>query len=347
MAGSVLGLPTQVVLTQTIRNWATNPDNFIGARYLPLRDFPSQRIQYDEIASAQGMTHAHALDADPRIVKNLAVRRHEFSPYYFKETGVLRESDLLLTRANMTFDQLAGQRLVMNLMAQLNVRLETRIEWLRWQAFNGSVVIADNNVSLSETFGVAVMRVGQAGDFAGGIVTAWSNAAASILGDLNSIASALGGLGAVLDGADLIMNRKTSNYLFKNTELQKFVVNQVGANRLPAAMAVTQIFPMLIGANLVIYDQGYLDDSGVFTRFIPDDTVFLVARSIIGDELGYIASTPSLHNGGLANPQPGKFAVPEDETADADKNPHYSLTTGMYGGPVLLHANWIVKMTVV
>jgi len=97
---------------------------------------------------------------------------------------------------------------------------------------------------------------------------------------------------------------------------------------------------------MVQYDEGYVSDANVFTKFIPDNKVILVGSGAVTERLGEFASTPSLHNGGIDNATGGKFAGIDDSRAMAQANPYVEVFAGIYGAPVIFHPSWIVILTV-
>jgi hypothetical protein len=110
---------------------------------------------------------------------------------------------------------------------------------------------------------------------------------------------------------------------------------------------------------LVMYDTGYYDASGTFHTFIPDGQVTVVGKRTIGERIGELALTRTLHKLGQdGQPSPGFFAFIEvngqgcpDGNIDtallgASGNPKITVTSGFYGGPLLFYPASVISMNV-
>jgi hypothetical protein len=348
--GNTLGLPTREELIGVVRAWQPDPAKWIGSSILPMRSIGAQSLLYDEEQVTGGMTALHTMDSDPTLIKGDGWRRFQAEPYFFKEGFRLNESDLLTIRAQSgaPFVQgvgndapRAGRSLVLSRLAKLDRRLETRLEWMRWQTLMGSLVLNQNGVVASETWPVQTYAATDNGG------VAWSTVAtADPVKDFNNVALLYDYKGATYDGARAYMNLTTSRYLLQNTNLRNMYKNDLHQRQLVSVAQITDLFTTFTGMTPVIYNEGYRDDAGAFQKFIPDGKVIVVGNPTIGDEMGFVMSVPSLHNGGIDNPQPGKFVIVDDQTGAGEPNPFYDAYEGQYCGPVLLHPEYIVLMTV-
>lgn len=336
----VLNFPTSTEVTHIVRNRYQPPGVFIGRDLFPDVDTYHEKILVDVVDAPTGMTSAHNLGAEPRIIKGLAQRRREYRTGYWKETRRWNEAELLYTRQLGTFNQRAGRDIINQGAIQLDNRLEVRKEWLRWQVLLGGVIsIDENGVQYTVDFGVPERNKI---DLTAGGQTPWSDHQnANPVKDLLDIIQLFIGTGA--RPGTMYYNQVVANDLVQNAVLrdllkQSTMIAQLNTANLP------QVLKMFVPhLDFVQYDQGWADESGTFHFFVPDSHV--VITGVGSEKMGDFASTISLHNGGIDNPQPGKFAIVEDKS-QADKNPYIDLTVGQYGLPRLYHPNWIISLKV-
>lgn len=165
----------------------------------------------------------------------------------------------------------------------LQLRNERLTEWMRWQAFQGSLVIPyDNGASkLYIDYGLAAAQKPTAS-------VLWSNtASADPVTDVQAwsdvIAAATG-----FYGTKLHMNLKTYNYLINNTNIRNSVNFYAGgANSIlrPRRQDILELFQSVYtGFEIVLYDNGYRDGPvtasgsvgvGSITKYLPDGKVLM------------------------------------------------------------------------
>jgi len=128
-----LTFPTTKEITHIVRNRVYDPSQYIGSSFCPVTPEYVAEIEYDVLAPSSGMTKPHNLNANPTVidVPNMGTKR--FGTGYWKETSTIKEDELLKARAAGSYNQRAGRDLVMLRSVHMDTRLETRIEWLRWQ----------------------------------------------------------------------------------------------------------------------------------------------------------------------------------------------------------------------
>lgn len=338
----MLQFPTTQEVTHIIRNRYQDPGIFIGRGILPDKETRAAKILVDVVDAPTGMTRAHALGSDPKIIKGLGSRRREYRTGHWKETRRWNEQELLETRQLGTFSERAGRDLVNQGAIQLDNRLEVRKEWLRWQALtNGIIEIDEDGVQYTVDLGVpAANKI----DLTGVGEIPWSDHAnANPVKDLLEMIQLFIGTGArpgtmyynQVVAADLVQNAVLRDLLKQST-----MIAQLNETNLP------QVLKMLIPRlDFVQYDQGWADEDKDFHFFVPNSHVVITGIGAPGEQMGDFASTISLHNGGVDNPQPGKFSIMEDHS-QKEKNPYIDLTVGQYGLPRLFHPNWIVSAKV-
>jgi hypothetical protein len=92
----------------------------------------------------------------------------------------------------------------------------------------------------------------------------------------------------------------------------------------------------------VIYDEGYLDDSGTFHPFIPDNTVVVLGKRFNAAPLGRFVYTRNANN---PNAGPGPYMRVID-TADYKVPRSIEVHDGYNGGPAIEYPGSVVLMNV-
>lgn len=335
-----LTFPTTQEVSHIVRNRVVDPAQFIGAQFCPVTDHYAKDIEYDVLEASVGMTKAHAVGTDPKLIKLPGQSRKRMGTGYWKEAYRIKEDELLYARQAGTYNQRAGRDLVLKRAKELDDRLETRIEWLRWQPLvAGQLVVDEDGIKYTVDYNVPAEN---RPELTGGDL--WSDLANSDpVDDITTWLLLFRGTGA--RGVTAYFNLKVAGYLAQNAKIRELLKQSQYANFLSAsniAQALKLLFPEL---EFKVYDSGYADEEGTFHPFIPDDRFIIRGQGQANELLMDFASTISLHNGTLDNPLPGKFAVIEDKSQQ-NKNPHVDITVGIYGLPRLFHPNWIVSAKV-
>ncbi len=330
-----LQFPTTQEITHIVRNRATDPKRYVGARFAPLVQVYQDSIEYDELEATTGMTSAHNLSTDPKLVKTPGLTQKRVGTAYFKETIRFDEAHLLKARRAGTLNERAGRDLVLQGAVHLDTRLETRLEYLRFQAVSdGKISINDNSVKINVDYSLPTLTT-----LSG--TKKWGAADADPVSDISDLLESFIGTGTQCK--EIYLNSATAR---KAAESPKMIdlLKQSGFALLLSmsryAECLKSLFPSV---DFIIYDEGYADDKGIFKKFLADG--FLVAlgdSADISDPVMDFATTISLHNGGLEKPQPGKFSLVDDKSAD--KNPFVDLTVGIYGLPRIFKPKAIQRL---
>lgn len=332
--------PTTQEITHIVRNRAYDSSLYIGARFCPLQPEYVTQIEYDILEPSYGMTSAHALGANVKNIDVPSMGTKRFGTAYWKEKIKIDEAKLLNARAAGSYNKRAGRDLVLQAALQLDTRLETRIEWLRWQTvLNGKIVVVDNGVNFNVTYGIPSSNKI---DISSETDRKWTAAKSDPQGDIDTWLKLFRGSGA--EGKTVYFNSETAGVMAKNPAIRDLLKQCNYAGMLSSSnitQALKMLFPKL---EFVVYDGGYLAEDKTFTMFIPDGQLVFIGE-YVGEKLMDFVTTLSLHNGGLDKPQPGKFSMVKDHSADAE-SPYISLLVGLYGLPRVFHPNWIVSVKV-
>lgn len=344
---SDIGWPSTEAITRVVREWEPDPKTFIGSALLPLntQDFnesPSA-VTYDILAPAHGITHATALDADPRLVAPRKLSTKTVRPGYWREKKRIGERDLIRTRWVGPQDrERAGSRLVLHEMQELDLRVESLIEYTRWRALQGQLAINDDGILRTIDYEIPSDNKIDVGSNGG---KSWDAEGADPIADIQD---ALDRFEATdVESVELFYNRGVAKLLAQNSVVRDLVKQSTLAVRL-GSTNVGSMLAELIGevAAMTTYNRGYFDaDSNTLQKFIDDGIVVMVGKGPSTEPLGEWASTPSLHNGGVDNASGGKFPM-ADYRGLEDTPPHIDLVNGIFGIPVLYHPERVVVLRV-
>lgn len=351
--GLLLTYPTNNELDLVVQEYTAQTDTFIGAEILPEEEQDTQKVRWDEMDADRGMTAAHAMGSDPKTDKRPGSKTREFEPIPFKESDVLKENEILRGR------ELGTQNGVINLDREITRiakarmdKTKIRVEHTRWQCLRGTLAINENGVIVNETFPVQSYDT---------LVPFSTVATATPLKDFNAAKLLFRGTGASAKGAKAYLNETTLNWMLENQNANdlKGFQNQ---NFVHLPYSVDEINKVLTSRSLptlVSYDEGYIDENGVYQTFIQDGEIIIVGARPKGQKVGGWAMTPTLHRNKNGMPAPGYFSILEvngqpnpgatnvDMTAlGMGKNPKLEHTGGVYGGPLLRFPRSVIRMWV-
>jgi hypothetical protein len=328
-----LSFPTTQEINHIVRNTVVNISRFRGNEFCPIIPAYAAQIQVDVINATAGITPPHALNADPKIAALSGQSIRTYATGYWRETYRLNEEELLYARQEGTYNERAGRLRVTRRSNEMNSRLETRIEKLRWDPIIlGQIAVNEGGVKYTVD-----MKVPNGNKR----TYPWiSDPTRDVLKDIAELQELYFGTGAKLD--TIYINNDIAKAWAANTAIQNLLKQSVyamslSANNIPKAMQI--LFPEV---KIEVYTEGYATDAGTFTPFIPLGKFACVGK---GDEIGMdFCTTIALQNGGMESPQPGKFAAVEDKSM-SEKNPYVDITVGINGLPRMHHPNWYVNGT--
>jgi hypothetical protein len=325
------------IMTGIVRNIKTDTSTFHGATWCPMKDYPTQNIEWDILSGATGMTPAVYPDAPTPILKHPGLAHKSFQAVQWREKMVFGETDLMYLRKPGTWDEQYGNQMLADRLTDLNTRLETRYEYLRWSMLTGSITITyPDAITQAVDYEVPSGNKPTAG-------TLWSST--STADPVANVAAwKLLFRGTAVRLGKLVMNQVTYNYLPANSAIRALIQYQFGYDLVRSGALVPQaaVNEALGGTPIEINDAGYVNDSGTFVPFLADGKVLGLPQST-PERWCEFMSTPNMHHGGQ-NPQSGKFARPiwhlDDDPISVE------VIVGEYGLPVMYHTDWHLYITV-
>jgi hypothetical protein len=347
--------PTNFELNLLAQELVIDPASFIGVgRLAPVKDFFTQRVQWEQLDLERGMTAPHNMESDPKIDTRPGSVLKEYEPIAFKESDLIKEKELLRAREIGTINNVVSlDRLIARIMLARRLKTWVRMEWTIWQMFGGALAIDENGVKVWETFPVQTFTT----------TVPWAtHATATPLLDITNAALKFRGTGASGQGGVIYLNQKDLNDVLQNKnddDLWGFR----GTNFVSQTYSLKQVNDILSSRGLPtieLYDQGYIAENKTWTPFISNGHPVLLGKRVQpGQTIANFASTPSMHrtqNGVFA---PGYFQIMEVNggpnngavTVSADAlgqvaNPNLKLTGGIYGGPILWYPLSVIAMDV-
>lgn len=335
------------ILQEVIREIEVDPTEFLGVKYLPSVEIPSNTVFVDVLEARGGLVQEHTLGADPKASTRRQFRTQQFSPGAYKEFIRFNEGDILRLRELGKNDQSQrGIRQHLNENALvLNNRIEARMEYLRWQAiFTGAYVYdgktinfgvpSANQVSPSVSWGQVV---------SGNYVT---NPGSNPVQDMRFWV--LGGYAPFRKYkiTKIIMNPNTARVVLDNASVQSLIQYRFAAETYKMH-DINAVMGFLVPGipQIEVYGGWYQTESSDATSgqttvsnavyFIPDGKIFFEAKLPDNNKIGDMVMTLSLANGSIDNPAPGKFVLVDEHIEDHPGNPYIDLIGGFYGAPRL------------
>lgn len=341
MAGTAEQYPLlkNSILTGVIREFATDTSTFQGAPWCPMKGAKpgTDTIEWDIKYGMTGMTPAVRPNSASPVRAHPKIGHKSFKTVQWREKFILDETDLLYLRRPGTYDENYGNEMIGDRLAELNVRIETRLEYLRWAMLAGSVTI-----TYPDTVTQAIDYEVPAGNMPT-VAVLWSNAAAADpLANVGAWKLLFRGKPVTFD--TITMNQVVYNYIPACTSVRNLIQYQFGYDlvRSGGLVPMGAVQEALGGVFIKINDSGYVSDAGVFTPFLGDDKVVALPKST-PDKWCEFLTTDHMY-GGTETPSQGKFARP---IFHLDGDPiSVEVIGGVYGLPVMYHSDWHLFATI-
>ena len=326
------------VLSGIIREFKTDLSLFTGAPWCPIVGAKpgTDTIEWDIVTGAKGMTPAVYPNAPSPIQAHPGVGHKSFKTVQWREKFVLDETDLLYLRTPGTWDKAYGNQMIADRMSDLNTRIETRLEYLRWQMLTGTIRVTYPDAKYQDVdYEVPSGNKPTAG-------TLWSNVASTPMANVGAWKILFRGTPVRM--GKMVMNQATYNYLPLVTEVRNMIQYTFGydlvrSGGLVPMGAVNEAFQ---GIPIEINDSGYVAENGTWTPFLADGKILFLPASTPEKWCEFL-STDNMYSGSQT-PQNGKFARPNWKLDDDPIS--VEVIGGIYGLPVMYHTDWHLYATV-
>jgi hypothetical protein len=311
-------------------------------QFFPVVESDAWRLEWEQRDNWRGLQQLRGLNGQPSYVKMVGRKRFSAEPGVFGEFMTLDEKQLTI-RAN---PENPGQPvritdLVTERQDYLNNREMDLIEYIHWALLlTGTYVISGPTGAIfTDQFPIQTVTFSDWTDHAN----------ATPLKDLASLALGVTrGTSTVFDsGAVALMNLKTVQDMLFNTnpnDLGGMRVAMLGLFRAGTPLNLADVNDIFRQQNVPIvqsYDETYITEAGVITKWIPDNVASIVGRRTNGDPVGEYRMVRNMVNGGA----PGRYEEVLDYTQGPARKipPSIEVHRGHNGGPVLFYPSAIVR----
>lgn len=316
--------------------------NRVGFQIMPMRRVNAGIIQWEQMDNYFGLQQMRGLDGAPLHVKQVGSRLFSFNPGVYGEFSTIGETELTLRSGSIVGEAPVDvSDLVLAKQDQLIQRELDRIEQIIWTLVSSGTfsVSTGQGVAYTDTFTLQTASA----------AVAWGTVAtATPLVDFRTVQLLGPGKGVSFGaGSKAYMNRTTANKLLANTNASDlFGRRQASGATFNSISDINRILLDQDVPEIVIYDEGYYNDSNVFTRYIADNKVVIVGNRPNG-VIGEYQLTRNMNNPGGT---PGSYEYVIDRTkplnGERQTPPNIEVHRGHNGGPAIYFPGSIVILTV-
>lgn len=335
-------------------------------KYFPIVDKPVVNIRFTQRDNYTGLQNFRGVNGQPTRVNRVGAKSYIYEPGIYGEYIPLDEKEIL---ERAPWDESGGfmslDSMIMEAQDQLLQRRVDRIKWILWTLLTTGIFYVPTHAADANNIGTGIQGGAGHGDMYANVTAigqfgiqsftsspTWATyATATPLKDFQTlqITAERGRSVNFGPGAVALMNRSTWYDMVRNTNAadlggQKRV--NMGSSPL---ISLTEVNAIMLDADLpqiVVYDEGYIDDSGTFQLWIPNNTVLVIGARSNGETLGEYWMTRNINNPGNA---PGAYThvndsalVPNMKIVPRAVDVH----DGHNGGPIIWYPSAIARMTV-
>lgn len=305
---------------------------------MPVRNKDAHNISWEIQDNFLGLQQIRGLNGQPARVKRVGAKKYEMEPGVYGEFEVIDEVELTTRRQLGTFDAHVNiDDLVRDAQEQLLQRRLDRIEQIGWDLLaTGTFSVAAPNGAVLHTDTFSLQTASAA--------VVWSTAAtATPLVDFRAVRLLQRGKGVSFGrDASAWMNQAVFDEMIANTNSSDLFGRRTAG--LATIGSQKDINTVLLEENLPqinINDDGYFNDSGTFTQFVPADKVVIVGKRRGATPIAEYFMTRNVNNPNMA---PGAYTrvVQDPNLVPASVEVH----DGHNGGPVINYPSNIVILSV-
>lgn len=308
---------------------------------MPVRESDTDLVMWEQKDNYTGLAAARSLNAPAQQIPRVGRKRFRMEPGYYAEYSEIREDDLTRRRKDGTFNvPIDISDLVREEQDHLLHRRINRLRYILWTLITSgtfSVAGPDGQVLHQDTYSVQTYSAS----------VPWSTSAtATPLADFRAIQLKQRGYSVDFGRAAMaVMNRQTWNYLIANTNAADLFGRRTTG--LATFENVEEVNKLLAGDDLpqiVIYDEGWESEAGVWTPFIPLNKVAVIGVRKDRQKIGGYQYTRNASHPDMA---PKPFTMVVDSIDKGEPIPRrIQVFDSHNGGPVLEYPSAIVVATV-
>lgn len=254
------------VLTALVTKFPHLP--LMGIGMCPLADnIPGVVAEWDELRNSRSLAPFRQFGVAGHVDKNLDVYHQVNRMACIREKRLLKGMQLYHMRqpGGDWASQWAEQRVRMELQ-DMTMKVKKTWEYGFWEMLKGTLTVAQEDVQFVVDYNIDATHKPTA-------ATVWSDTA-----NADPIANLRAWKKLITQDSgeqptDLFVSSTVMGYLVDNAKVRELMRQQYGRQ-----MAEEGRIVKLCGLNVVEYDNGYKPDGGVYTQFVPDDHVFIIAK---------------------------------------------------------------------
>lgn len=310
-------------------------------KVMPMVDANAFDLMWDIPGNITGLTNLRGLNGQPGAVTRLGANRFKVRPGVYGEFLTIDEEEMT-TRAQLgtynipvNVDDLVRE--CQDQITNRRISLIRKVGWLLLATGTFSIVNTTTGIQHTDTFDPQDYNA-----------STWATVAtATPLADFRAVKLLQRGHGVSFGKqATAFMNQTTFNYLTANTNAADLYGKRTAGLAIP--QGVVEVNAVLMNEDLpqiVIQDDGYLNDSSTFVNFIADNKVVVVGYRPGGQKIADFAMARNANN---ANVGAGPYMFVNDRTRGDARTvpPTIEVHGGFNGGPRLYYPTAIVDMDV-
>lgn len=305
---------------------------------MPMVNSDSHVLQWEQEDNYVGLQQVRGLNGQPGRVKNVGGSKFTLEPGVYGEFMTIDETELTVRRQWGSFNApIDLTELVMRKQDQLLARRIDRWRYIGW------ALIAAGTFSVASPDGATIHTDTYPLQTHDASTWATANTATPLLDFRNAKLKQRGKGVSFGAQARAFMNQTTFNNMIANTNSADLAGKRTAG--LATVLGLADVNAVLLQEDLPrieIYDEGYLDDSGVFQLFLPTGTVVIVGRRPGGQTIADYAMTRNVNNPGFA---PGPYQKVIDK-GEEDVPRQIIVHDGHNGGPRIYYPSALVRMDV-
>ena len=281
-----------IVSYWTMKNQNTQP--LLGETLFPIRKRLGTKLEWIKGAKNQPVAlRLSSYDAKAIRRDRQGIESYETKMPFFKESKYIDEEmrSQLNNMINANNQELVNEILV-NIYddeVELLDASDIALERMRMEALTtGTITLSSNGQSYAYDYGVPSEQKKT-------VETAWSDATADIIGDINEYVEYMKTQGVTITRA--VCNASVAKHFRKNDAIKNAVyVFAQGTVNVTTARALDYIFNET-GVRIYVYDNVYVNEDGEAVKYVPDDTLVLFPDGQLGDtNLGTTPEESDLRN---------------------------------------------------
>ena len=328
--------PTNLELRQIERNLLpVLEENDPIFQIMPSRDVDSAFVAWEQEDDFVGLQQVRGMNGKPGAVASRGGKRFVLTPGVYGEYATVDEQQITERRGYGNFNQpIDVSDLVRGRQDQLLTRELNLRRYIGWKLLTAGTfsILRDGVAMHTDTFALTT--------YAG---SAWSTPGSDTpLADFRGVKLLARGKSVNFGArAKAYMNSTMVNRVLGNTNSSDLGGRRTGGGNTFNSLAdVNKILMDNDLPQIVEYDEGYLDDSGTFQLFLPNNKVAIIGARTDG---GRIAEYQMTRNANNPNEAPGSYVKVVDEPNEVPRC--IEVHRGHNGGPAIYYPSAIVIMT--